>query len=273
MPHARFNGANIYYESHGSGFPLVLAYGLGGNTGEWAGQIPAFSQRYRVIVWDPRGHGKSDSPPSPEQYSMQISADDLHGLMDHLGIERAYVGGLSMGAGISTRYALAHPERVAALLIIDSASASGLPAPPNIRAMREKTIELCETQGMEAVADYCIDANPNLATQAAAGPEARQGLREMYLGLNPVGYANTIRAMLNADVTLDRLPSIKAPTLFLMGELDPAVDAAREAHARIAGAEWVILPKAGHLSNLDEPELFNQRVLEFLAKVEAAVKA
>ncbi len=71
------NSVHLYFESHGSGFPLVLAYGLGGNTGMWAGQIEVFSRQYRLILWDPRGHGQSDSPPQPEQYGLQTSADDL----------------------------------------------------------------------------------------------------------------------------------------------------------------------------------------------------
>jgi pimeloyl-ACP methyl ester carboxylesterase len=89
MPHAFINGINLYYVSYGSGFPLVFAYGLGGNTGMWAGQIEAFSRHYHLLLWDPRGHGGSDSPPHPEQYSVAISAEDLRGLLDHLGIERA----------------------------------------------------------------------------------------------------------------------------------------------------------------------------------------
>ena len=100
MATVQLNDVNIYYESHGSGFPLVFVYGLGGNTGMWAGQIDAFAPHYRFIVWDPRGHGKSESPPHWKQYGMQIAAEDLHGLLNHLGIEQAYVGGLSMGEAL-----------------------------------------------------------------------------------------------------------------------------------------------------------------------------
>jgi pimeloyl-ACP methyl ester carboxylesterase len=132
----------------------------------WAGQIDAFAPHYRFIIWDPRGHGKSESPPHWEQYGLHISAEDLHGLLNHLSIEQAYVGRLSMGGGIAARFAVAHPERVRALLIMDSNSASGLPMAAAMRAMRQKTIELAETRGMEAVADYMLETNPNLTTQA-----------------------------------------------------------------------------------------------------------
>lgn len=264
MPLARINGINIYHEIFGKGFPLVLAYGLGGHTGMWAGQIDAFSEHYRFVVWDPRGHGKSDSPPAREQYGMQISAEDLRGLLDHLNIEQAFVGGLSMGGAIATRFAMAHPDRVAALLIIDSASASGLAVKPAMRQMRQKTIELAETQGMEAVADYIIEANPNLKTQARASTEAYQRLRRMFLDLDPVGYANTIRALLNNAYPTERLSTITMPTLVLVGENDPALEAARLTHENIPGSHLVVIPDAGHLSNLDCPEAFNSSVLAFL---------
>jgi 3-oxoadipate enol-lactonase len=269
MPQAFINGVHLHYESYGNGFPLVLAYGLGGNTGMWAGQIEAFAAHYRLILWDPRGHGRSDSPPHPDQYSLSISAEDLRGLLDHLRIDSAYVGGQSMGGGIAARFALAYPERVAALLIIDSASASGLAMSAAMRTMREKTIELAETQGMAAVADYVITANPNLRTQAEATPEARQRLRQMFLDLNPTGYAHTIRALLNETFPTERLSTLTMPTLVLVGDADPALEAATWTHQQIPGAHLVILPRAGHLSNLDAPEAFHTSVLDFLRQLQA----
>jgi 3-oxoadipate enol-lactonase len=269
MPRADINGVHLHYESYGSGFPLALAYGLGGNTGMWAGQIEAFSRHYHLILWDPRGHGQSDSPPQPEQYGLQTSAADLRGLLDHLGIERAYIGGQSMGGGIAARFAVAYPDQVAALLIIDSASASGLPMSAAMREMREKTIELAETQSMAAVADYVITANPNLRTQAEASPAARQRLRQMFLDLNPTGYAHTIRALLEETFPTERLSTLTMPTLVLVGDQDPALDAARVTHQLIPGSQLVILPQAGHLSNLDCPEAFNTSVLDFLCQIAA----
>jgi 3-oxoadipate enol-lactonase len=264
MPTARINDIDIYYEDYGSGFPLVFAYGLGGNTGMWAGQIDAFSERYRFIAWDPRGHGGSDSPPENGQYGMQVSAEDLRGLLDHLQIERAFVGGLSMGGGIATRFAVSYPERVAALLIVDSASASGMGTKPEMRRMREKTIALAETKGMAAVADYIIEANPNLKSQAEASTEAYQRLRRMFLGLNAVGYANTVRALIDDNFSTDKLSMLSMPTLVLVGENDPALEAARLTHRNIPGSRLVVLPGAGHLSNKDCPEAFNAGILEFL---------
>ena len=269
MPKALVNGVQIYYEASGEGGPLILCYGLGGNTTQWSSQVSEFSQRYRLILWDPRGHGRSDSPGEREQYGLGISAGDLLGLMDHLEVASAYVGGLSMGAGISTRFALAHPDRVDALLIIDSATALGLPTPPEARAMREKTIELALTEGMEAVFRYSIQANPNMAGRAKRDPEAAKGIMDMYLALDPTGYAHSIGAVLDAESTADRLSEIKVPTLVLAGDEDPALPAARQTHERISGSKMVVIPGAGHLSNLDQPDAFNREVMAFLSEVDA----
>ena len=273
MPTVNVNDINIYYESHGEGFPLVFAYGLGGSTVEWEPQIPVFSQRYRFIVWDPRGHGRSDSPPSAAEYTQEIYAEDLKGLLDHLDIQEAYVGGLSMGGGIATRFTMLYPERVAALLITDSASASGRETPQETRRMREDIIRLAETEGMQAVAEYSMKNNPNISRTAASGKDQENLILQMYLSLNPVGYAHSTRMILNAVFDSSLLQRIDRPTLVLAGEEDPALPACRFIHGQIQGSQLVVIPNAGHLSNLDQPEAFNQAVMEFLTKVDADQKA
>ena len=268
MPTANVNGIDIYYESHGNGFPLVFAYGIGGNTTEWEPQIPAFSQSYRFIVWDPRGHARTESPPNADHYSQEIFAQDLECLLDHLGIEQAYVGGQSMGGGIATRFTILHPQRVAALLIIDSFSASGLETPPENRRMREEIIRLTETEGMLAVAEYSMKNNPNISRTAALGKEQEHRIRQMYLALNPVGYAHSTRMILNAVFDASLLEEIEVPTLVLAGQEDGALPACRFIHDKIEGSQLVVIPDAGHLSNLDQPAAFNRAVLEFLASVD-----
>ena len=125
MPKATINGVGINYESDGEGFPVVLCYCRGGNATMWNPQVEAFSKNYRFIRFEPRGHGKSDAPQDPSAYGQDTSVEDLLGLLDHLGIEKAYVGGLSMGGGITTRFTLLHQDRVAGLMVIDSGSAAG----------------------------------------------------------------------------------------------------------------------------------------------------
>ena len=268
MPTAKINGINIYYESHGTGFPLVLAYGIGGNTTEWEPQIEPFSRSYRFIVWDPRGHAQSESPPNADRYTQEIFAQDLEGLLDHLEIEQAYIGGLSMGGGIATRFTIMHPQRVAALLIFDSFSAAGLETPPENRRMREDIIRLSETENMSAVADYAIKNNPNISQTAALSKEHENRIRQMYQALNPVGYAHSTRMILNAVFDASLLEGIKVPTLVLAGQNDGALPACRFIHEKIKDSQLVVIPDAGHLSNLDQPEAFNHAVLEYLASVD-----
>ena len=268
MPTAKINGINIYYESHGTGFPLVLAYGIGGNTTEWEPQIPVFSRSYRFIVWDPRGHAQSESPPNADQYTQEVFAQDLEGLLDHLRIDRAYVGGLSMGGGIATRFAILHPERVAALLIFDSFSSSGLETPPETRQMREEIIRLTETEGMSAVAEFAMKNNPNISQTASLGNEQENRVRQMYLALDPVGYAHSTRMILNAVFSASLLEGIEVPTLVIAGQEDGALPACHFIHEKIKGSKLVVIPEAGHLSNLDQPVAFNHAVLEYLASVD-----
>jgi len=134
MPYARTDDrVRIYYEEHGAGSPLVLAYGIGGNTDMWNTNTAALAARHRVILWEPRGHARSDSPEDPARYSFHRWALDLRDLLDHLRIRKAHVGGLSLGAGIATRLTLKHPDRVSALIVVDSSSAAGLPLSPDKR--------------------------------------------------------------------------------------------------------------------------------------------
>src|SRR4029453_17679786 len=121
------DGVRIYYEEHGSGTPLVLAYGIGGNARMWEPNVDALAARHRLVLWEPRGHARSESPADPTRVTFGHWVLDLRDLVNHLGLARPAVGGLSLGGGIATRFALAYPERVSALVVVDSSSAAGLP--------------------------------------------------------------------------------------------------------------------------------------------------
>ena len=122
---------------------------------------------------------------------------------------------------------------------------------------------------MEAVADYAIKHNPNISRTAQSGPEGEKAIREMYRALDPVGYAHSTKATVYPSFDSDLLKQIRVPTLVLSGSEDPALEACKLIHDKIAGSQLRIIPNAGHLSNLDQPEVFNREVLEFLKGVDA----
>jgi len=265
MPHSiTRDGVRIYFEEHGRGEPVLLAYGIGGNTGMWEPNVDALSAHHRLILWEPRGHARSDSPEDPRQVTFAHWVTDLQGLLDHLKIDRAIVGGLSLGGGIATRFALAHPARVRALIIVDSSSASGLPLGVDNIVMRAKSIEVTLAGGMDAMAEFAIASNPNVAGRIKLDPSARKEVFDYYRMLTPIGYANALRALLQMDYITDRLGEIKVPTLLVCGDEDPSLGPMREIQRRIPHATFALLSPAGHFGNRDQPEAFNRAVSDFL---------
>jgi pimeloyl-ACP methyl ester carboxylesterase len=265
MPHSTTrDGVRIYFEEHGRGEPVLLAYGIGGNAGMWEPNIDALSADHRLILWEPRGHARSDSPEDPRQVTFAHWTWDLHDLMDYLGLERAVVGGLSLGGGIATRFTLAHPERVRALIIVDSSSASGLPLGVDNIVMRAKSIEVTLAGGMDAMAEFAIASNPNVAGRLKLDPTARKEIFDYYRMLTPIGYANALRALLQMDYITDRLVEITVPTLLVCGDEDPSLGPMREIQRRIPQAKFALLAPAGHFGNRDQPEAFNLAVVKFV---------
>ncbi len=247
--------------------PLVLAYGIGGNTDMWDTNTPALAARHRVILWEPRGHARSDSPEDPARYSFQRWALDLRDLLDHLGIRKAHVGGLSLGAGIATRFALRHPGRVRSLIVTNSSSASGLPLSVENLVMRAKSVEITLTQGMDAMAEYAMATNPNLVARLALNPEAKAEFYEEYRRLSPIGYANSCRALIAMDHITAELPRLaRHPVLLIGGDRDPSLGPMRVMHRKIRGSKLVVLSPASHFANRDQPEAWNRAVLDVLAR-------
>ena len=120
MPFFDRDGVRIYYEDHGQGPPILLSHGYSATSRMWAGQIEALSPFYRVVVWDMRGHGESDCPEDPAAYSVALTVGDMAALLRQCGIERAVIGGLSLGGYMSLAFHLAHPATVRALMLFDT---------------------------------------------------------------------------------------------------------------------------------------------------------
>jgi pimeloyl-ACP methyl ester carboxylesterase len=269
MPYFRADDrVRIYYEAHGAGSPLVLAYGIGGNADLWDANVPALAARHRVILWEPRGHARSDSPADPAKYSFHRWVLDLRGLCDHLGLRKAHVGGLSLGGGIATRFALRFPARVRSLIVTNSSSAAGLPLPVEALVMRARSIEITLAKGMDAMADFAMAENPNVAARLELDPGARDEFYAYYRRLTPIGYANALRALLAMDYITGELPKIRGPVLLVGGDRDPSLGPMKVMHRKIKGSRLVVLSPASHFANLDQPEHWNRAVLDFLAGIE-----
>ena len=267
MPHIKTDdGVRIYYEEAGAGTPLVLAYGLGGNTDMWDVNVPALSSNHRVILWEPRGHGRSGSPKDPAKYSFLRWVLDLRDLLDSLKVGKAHVGGLSLGGGIATRFTLRYPSRVRSLLVTNSSSAIGLPFSVEALVVQARSIEITLKQGMDAMAEFAMSENPNLAARLALNPNARTEFYEFFRRLKPIGYANSLRALFAMDSITDQLQRIHVPVLLIGGDRDPSLGPMKVMRRKLPGSRLVILSPASHFANRDQPEAWNRAALEFLAR-------
>lgn len=273
MPVARLNGIDINYEVHGKGTPLVLAHGYTASLDMWREQVPAFAARHQLVIYDARGHGKSTAPSDMAAYRLERDfVDDQLALMDHLGIDRAYVGGLSMGGMIAQEFACQHPERVSALLLFDTGPGSAASANPAIAArfeqMRSMMSGLARSKGMAAVIDM-MRASMTAATPGVSSDAVNRYLTSM-AAMSVDGYLGGAKALQEWRGTLDRLSSITAPTLVLVGENDSLLAPSRVIHAKIANSRFMLLRNAGHGTNMWRPHAFERATLDFLADVAAA---
>lgn len=232
------------------------------------GREPRSPGRPPLILWEPRGHARSDSPEDPAKYSFAHWVLDLKCLLDHLRIRRAHVGGLSLGGGIATRFALRYPGRVRSLIVTNSSSAVGLPLGWQNIVMRARSIEITLTRGMDAMAEFAMAENPNVAERLALDPGARDELYAYYRKLAPIGYANALRALLAMDHITGELSRLRAPVLLVGGDRDPSLGPMKVMHQKVRGSKLVVLSPASHFANRDQPEAWNRAVLDFLARVD-----
>jgi pimeloyl-ACP methyl ester carboxylesterase len=266
MPIAHVNGINLYYEDTGSGPPLVWVHGFACGIRSWDPQVRELSGSRRLIAYDVRGFGLSEAPQSASSYSQSLSVADLAALLEHLRVERAVVGGLSMGGNIALNFAIDQPQRVAALVIADTGAGSD-----NTQewvAGAERYAQACDRGGVEAFADLAC-ANPLFARYIEQGPDRERFIRSCLMTHRARGIAHTAREVLSKRPTVYSLEAhlreLRIPTLLIVGEHDTPCVKVHEYMARtIPGAHSVVLPGIGHLSNLEAPAEFNVHVRRFL---------
>ena len=215
----------------------------------WQGQIAALSKHHKLILWDMRGHGQSDYPDDPSAYSEALTVGDIATLLDTVGANKAIVCGLSLGGYMSLAFYRAHPERVAALLIIDTG--------PGFK--KDDAREVWNKRALDTADRFDRDGLEVLKS----GSRERSSVSHR----DASGLARAARGMLtqrDARV-IEVLPEIKVPSLVVVGAEDtPFLAASDYMAAKIPGARKVVIPAAGHAVNIDQPQAFIAAVLPFL---------
>jgi pimeloyl-ACP methyl ester carboxylesterase len=265
MPAITVNGVRLYYDEAGAGPPLLLIHAFPVGRRMWEPQMAALAARHRVIAYDVRGFGLSDAPKDPAKYSQAISVEDARALLGALGAAPAAVCGLSMGGNIALNLALSHPEAVSKLIACDTGAGSEDPA--GFRARCEEYVAAAE-QGVERFFDAVMEW-PVFADYGRRGEQERALLHDLILAQTAHGIALTARHSLATRPPVYALEaglrSLRVPTLVVYGERDEACVQTSEFMGRvIPGARVWKVPGATHFVNLDEPDLFNRAVLEFL---------
>jgi 3-oxoadipate enol-lactonase len=252
--------SDLWYTVDGpAGAPaLVLGNSLGTTVAMWEPQLPALTERFRVVRHDHRGHGGSPVPDGP--YSLDELGGDLLSLLDTLGLERVHLGGLSLGGMVAMWVAAHAPERVGRLALLCTSARLG---PPEMWAQRAETVL---SQGVEAIAEVIVGRWFTPAF-AASSPDVVAWARKLLTGTPARGYAGCCAAVQTMDL-VPVLGSITAPTLVIAGAEDPATptEHARAIAAGISGARLEIVPGAAHLANVEQPEAVTRLLLDFLGE-------
>jgi pimeloyl-ACP methyl ester carboxylesterase len=256
---AEVNGTRLYYETAGSGKNLVLIHGGAVDSRAWDDQFAQFARRYRVIRYDLRGAGRSGDRDKPFSNS-----EDLYALLRYLGVDRAYLAGISRGGGIAYDFTLEHPGMVEGLVLVSSNLSAEVPA---YSAMFERATEAGKKSGAAAAAAVWGHDPFQGPRREAARPRVLEILTDNMPRFRYFGGYEPVRQLSSSDVRrADRLKEIRVPTLVICGAHDNPV--ARGNYQRwaagIPGARLVVFPESAHLVNVDEPDEFNRTVIAFL---------
>lgn len=268
MPIVRANDIEIYYEEHGSGEPLLLIMGWGGNAATWKPQLPGLAERYRVVVFDNRGMGRTLAPDEPT--SIGQMADDASALLTALGLSWAHVFGVSMGGMIAQELALRHPERVGTL-ILGCTSAGGSRAAGSAQLQADiagfKETDEDDPPDLEWLSDFL----KRLWTDKALTKSTSE-LQDAVLSLirfppTPHGLHHQAGAVAAHD-THDRLPQICHRTLVITGDDDPLMDPQNSSilAERIPNAELHVFAGLRHAFHLERPDLVNSVIDDFIER-------
>ncbi|HET9903647.1 MAG TPA: alpha/beta fold hydrolase [Xanthobacteraceae bacterium] len=274
MPHASASdGVRLYYEEVGSGTPILFIHEFAADHKSWEPQMRFFARSHRCIAYSARGYRPSDVPKDADAYTYKHFRDDVIAVLDHLGIEKAHIVGLSMGGYSAVQVGLEYPQRALSLTLAGTGSGSARGETEEFRRTARAIAEQFETEGSAAVAQ-AYGVGPGRVPFLVKDPRGFQEFREALAAHDAQGSANTMRKFqgerppLHAfDAAIRRLA---LPVLIIVGdEDDPCIEPSLYLKQAIPASGLAVFPKSGHTVNLEEPALFNRTLADFLARVEA----
>jgi pimeloyl-ACP methyl ester carboxylesterase len=252
------NGTSRYYEAAGIGSPILLTHGFAATSRMWRRQMEPFAARNQVIRWDMCGHGRSSSPTQADSYSVEETVSDMAALLDHLGLDRAIIGGHSLGGYMSLAFHLKYPERVRALVLVATGPGYKSDTPRNQwNEMARGLGDRLKKNGLEPLRKLDSEMNPDDHDSAEGLPRAAHGM------------------LVQSDSRIiDSLPDIKVPTLVIVGEKDRGYASASAVMSdKIPNAELVQIPNAGHAVNIHQTAHFDAAVMKFLHQLDSKPSA
>lgn len=266
------DGVRLHVEEVGRGVPIVFVHEFAGDHRSWEPQLSRFARSHRCIAFSARGYPPSEVPEAVEAYSQERARDDIRAVLDALGIERAHVVGLSMGAYATLHFGLDYPERALSLVLAGCGHGSEPEKRAVFAAEAEAAAERLLRVGMPEVAAAYAESATRVQFQNK-DPRGWAGFRDRLAEHSALGSANTLRGLQGRRPSLydlaERLPGIELPTLVITGDedwhcLEPGLLLKRS----IATAALAVLPNAGHTLNLEEPDAFNRLLADFLQAVD-----
>lgn len=273
MAFARTNdGVRLHYEEVGEGRALIFVHEFGGDLRSWENQLRYFGRTYRCIAFNARGYPPSDVPEDVARYSIERAADDVAAVLDHLAIDQAHVVGLSMGGFATLHFGLRHPARARSLTICGCGYGAEKDKRAAFQSQSEALADRFEREGSAMVAAQYAQGAARVQFQNK-DPRGWREFAERLAQHSAKGSANTLRGVQARRPSLydlvEPMAKIRVPTLIVAGDEDEAClqPGVLMKHA-IATAGLVVLPKTGHLVNLEDPALFNRILHEFLLAAE-----
>jgi pimeloyl-ACP methyl ester carboxylesterase len=272
MPHALSGGVKLYYEETGTGYPIVFVHEFGADLRQWETQVRWFSREYRCIAFNARGYPPSDVPSDENAYGHEHSVADIAAVIRHVGVPKAHVVGLSMGAYATLLFGLRHPDMASALVVAGCGSGSPKEVRVAFKQQSEANAEHFLTAGSPAMANQ-MGHNPTRIQLKIKDPRGWQEFVDHLGGHSALGSALTLRRYQALRPSLAdfaaELAKLTVPVLLAVGDEDePCLETNLFLKRTIPSAGLWMAPKTGHAINLEEPAAFNRAVRDFLGTVE-----